>query len=225
MIDELEQDASSHEVEAVDQEVSNEQPAPQPTPQETPQQRNFKALKQAKEQAERERDELIQRLKQQEYMQQQQTTPSEPTLSPDDLVEARYVDQKLKKIEDQLIEVRLKAQYPDFDQVVNKDNLDLLRITRPELHYMLTNSPDLYNKAVSAYTLIKELNITSHDQYEEDRKLAHKNASKPKPLASIAPQQGDTPLSRVNGFVNDYKPTKEYLSQLYKEMTELKKKV
>lgn len=232
MIDELISEVEQVVPEPVVQE--QETPQPEQQPQETPQQRNFKALKQAKEQAERERDDLMQRLIQQEQI-AHHPVQNEPSLNPDDLVEARYVDNKLKKIEEQLaayqqqttaiaIEARLKAQYADFDHVVTKDNLDILRVTHPELHATLTHSPDLYNKAVSAYTLIKQLNISSHDEYEQDRQLAHKNATKPKPTASISGRHGASPLSSVNGFVEDYKPSKEYLEQLYKEMKESAKK-
>ncbi len=45
-----------------------------------------------------------------------------------------------------------------------------------------------------------------------------KNASKPKPLASVNPQQGDSPLSRANAFANGL--TEELKDQLRKEMSE-----
>ena len=59
------------------------------------------------------------------------------------------------------------------------------------------------------------------DNYKTDRELAQKNASKPKPLASVSPQQGDSPLSRANAFANGL--TNELKAQLRKEMEEARK--
>jgi hypothetical protein len=47
--------------------------------------------------------------------------------------------------------------------------------------------------------------------------IAHKNASKPKPLASVSPQQADSPLSKANAFAN-MPLSKEVKNQLHKEM-------
>ena len=178
-----------------------EQPQQQAAPVETPQQKNFKAIKQAKERAERERDDLMRQL--QEHQQAKQSVPEEPAMNPDDLVEARYVDKKIKNLEEQLraqrqqtetmaVESRLKAQYPDFDSVVSKDNLDMLHNAYPELGYTLKSSSDLYSKAVSAYTMIKRLGIQAEDPYLADKELAQRNAAKPKSLASVSPQQGES---------------------------------
>jgi hypothetical protein len=54
-----------------------------------------------------------------------------------------------------------------------------------------------------------------------DRAAAQKNASKPKPLASVSPQQGDSPLSRANAFANGLTP--ELQKQLRQEMEEARK--
>jgi hypothetical protein len=54
------------------------------------------------------------------------------------------------------------------------------------------------------------------DIYESDRLKALKNSQKPRPLASVSPQQGDGPLSKANAFANGM--TAELKEQLRKEM-------
>lgn len=211
-----------------------QQDAKKPGPQES-----FKALREIKERAERERDEYARRLKEYEERHQQSPTPQQElsedddiTLGPDELAEGKHlskVGKKIKKLEQQLhqyqqhaqtmaIETRLKSEYPDFDKIVSKTNIDLLREMHPHIANTLNSATDLYSKAVSAYTLIKNLGIHVEDTYVQDRQLAQKNSSKPRPLASVSPQQGDSPLSRANAFANGL--TEELKTQLRKEMEE-----
>src|SRR5574338_802645 len=184
---------------------------PQKAP-ETGQQLNFRRLKEEKERLQRERDELAR------MIQQQKSTQSE---DPDDLADKKYVKEQFRYLHEQLIETRIKSQYPDFEAVVNNDNIEVLKSTYPELADSLSSSPDLYKKAVSAYTLIKKLGIGSEDSYKQDKDLAQKNAAKPKPLVSVAPQQGDSPLSRANAFAHGLTP--ELKAQLWKETQEARK--
>lgn len=184
---------------------------PQKAP-ETGQQLNFRRLKEEKERLQRERDELAR------MIQQQKSTQSE---DPDDLADKKYVKEQFRYLHEQLIETRIKSQYPDFEAVVNNDNIEVLKSTYPELADSLSSSPDLYKKAVSAYTLIKKLGIGSEDSYKQDKDLAQKNAAKPKPLVSVAPQQGESPLSRANAFAHGLTP--ELKAQLWKETQEARK--
>jgi hypothetical protein len=121
----------------------------------------------------------------------------------------------------QTTEARLKAQYPDFDSVVSRENVELLKDRHPEIAYTLQQGQDLYATGVSAYTLIKKLGIQQEQTYEVDKQLAQRNAAKPRPLTSVAPQQGDSPLSRANAFANGL--TDELKIQLRKEMAEAMK--
>ena len=184
---------------------------PQKAP-ETGQQLNFRRLKEEKERLQRERDELAR------IIQQQKNQPIE---DPDDLADKKYVKEQFKFLHEQLVETKIKSQYPDFDSVVNNDNIEVLKNTYPELADSLSSSPDLYKKAVSAYTLIKKLGIGSEDTYRQEKEMAQKNAAKPKPLASVAPQQGESPLSRANAFAHGLTP--ELKAQLWKEIQESRK--
>lgn len=222
-----------HETEQTE---TNEQQQPEKK-EENPAAENFKRLREKSERAERERDEAVRILKEM-YAKQEKISDSDDEdfkINDDDLVEGKHLSKfqkKIKKLEQQVhnyeqvsdqlrTETRLKSQYADFDKVVNQENIEVLREKYPELADSIANSSNLYNKAVSAYTLIKRLGIAVEDNYSQDRELAQKNSSKPRPLSSVAPQQGDSPLSRANAFANGL--TDELKAQLRKEMEEARK--
>lgn len=200
------------------------------------QEKNFATLRSAKERAERERDEMMAFIKEQKQKedlkkkraQQESYERDEIGLGEDDLVEGKHIKKlyrKLKEQEEQIsqyqqqssqstAEARLKVQYPDFDKVVSANNIEELKVSYPELAQTLQSSPDLYTQAASAYTLIKKLGIYKEDIYKEDRARAQDNASKPKPMNSISPQQADSPLSHANAFSSGL--TEDRIQQLRK---------
>lgn len=199
-------------------------------------QENIRELRKAKESAERERDEmrkLVEELKSAQQKKEENIAQinkeEDSELRPDDIPEWRHVDKYIKKLEAKIdnydrqaqmnsTETRLKNQYPDFDSVVSGANIEALREKYPEIASTLNATTDLYSKAVSAYTMIKRLGIVQEDNYGPDREKALKNANKPRPLASVSPQQGDSPLSRANAFAEGL--TDELREQLRKEMQE-----
>lgn len=199
---------------------------------------SWKILREKALAAEKRSQELEAALLQAQAQKQQPEEEEEEEVSVDEdaLVEGKHlskVNKHIKKLEQQLqqyqqqtavnaTEMRLKNQYPDFDTVVSKDNLDSLRLAYPEIAQTLNSSTDLYSKAVSAYTMIKKLGINVEDSYMAEKAHIQKNASKPKPLASISPQQGDSPLSKVNAFATDGKLTPELRAQMLKEMNEFR---
>jgi len=211
---------------------------------ETDRAKNFRALRQTKERAEKERDNALIRLQEYERQiserqiaaQHVQEENYDINLGEDELAEGKHLKKvaaHIKKLESQLknyqqqasnigTESRLKSQYPDFDDVVCKDNIELLRNTYPEIAQTINSSTDLYSKAVSAYTMIKKLGIQQNDNFQPQKDLAQKNAAKPKPLTSMSPQQGDSPLSYANAFANGL--TEDLKKQLYREMIEASKK-
>jgi hypothetical protein len=189
--------------------------------------RNFRALR-------HERDEAMRRLQEYENRYQpkpQQAQPQEPDLEldfdlnikDDELVEGKQVKQALKKLVQQQkafqrqtyetsAESRLRAKYSDFDQVMTLENMQKLSQEEPELAKSINASTDLYDKAASAYKLIKKFGIHQDEPFSADKDRALANTNKPKPLASISPQKGDSPLSRANMFANGLTPDlKKYL--------------
>lgn len=192
--------------------------------------RNFRALREKNNRLERERDEAIRRAQEIESRKQSSEEENIPQLGPDDIAEGKHLtayDRKIKKLEQKLeeqrqqshlmnTEVRLKSQYPDFDKVVSTDNIARLSEMYPEIASTLNSSTDLYATGVSAYTMIKKLGVHVEDTHQVEKAVALKNAAKPKPLTSISPQQGDSPLSRANAFANGL--TDELKEQLRQEM-------
>jgi hypothetical protein len=195
--------------------------------------KNFKQLRKKAEQVAKERDEALARLRDYEERIKQSSPPEsesdEFTMQPDELAEGKHiskVQKQLNKLREEVrvatTEAKLKAQYPDFDSVVSKENILALRDMYPEIAQALNSSPDLYATAASAYTLIKKLGLNANAaQYDAEKKIVQANAAKPKPLASVSPQQGDSPLSRANAFANGL--TDELKTQLLREMEQARR--
>lgn len=218
----------------------NEQQPTEPV-QETQEQINYRALRELKEKAEQERDDALNRFKQME--QQKQPVQSAPapeqsfTVAPDDLVEGKHlsaVNNEVKQLKEQLktyqqqsatqtVEAKLRTQYPDFDKVVSKENIEIFRTAYPELATAIGSSTDMYSQAASAYTLIKKFGIHQTKTYAADVGRVKENLSKPTPTASLGTQQGDSPLTKANAFAEGLTP--DLKKQLYREMLEAEKGV
>lgn len=204
--------------------------------------RNFARLREERERAERERDEYARRLReieQEKKMKEQEEHAEKSEFNfgaDDDLAEIRHlkaIAERQKKLEEQLkkyqqesnqmtAEARLKAQYNDLEKVVSDNNLSRLRAEDPDLVASLQSNPDTYTRYAAAYKAIKRMGIYQEDNYEQERKRAQDNVSKPRPLASVSPQQGNSPLSRANAFANGLTP--ELRKNLIKEMESARKK-
>lgn len=224
-------------VEAV--EAREEAPEQPQVVEEKPIERNFRALREAKERAEYERDQLALQMKKWQQSsdplnQQVQSQEEDVTLNPDDLVEWRHVESKIKKLESKLrqyeenttaytTESKLNAQFPDFSKVVNSNSIEMLKLQEPELAQALNATTDLYAKAVAAYKIIKKLGIHEEEDYNPNKEVIKNNTKKPRPLTSLSPQQGDSPLSKANAFANGL--TDELKKQMYKEMIEARRQM
>jgi hypothetical protein len=208
--------------------------------QESEQVRNFRAIKEKAKQIERERDDALKLLREYNTRQQaeQPQAPEEVDtfgMNPDDLVEGKHlskVAREIKALKQQLeasqkqsymtnTEARLKAQFPDLDKVLTSDNIETFRYAYPELASTVDSTQDIYTKAVSAYTMIKKFGVYQEPGITVEKEMAKKNLAKPRPLTSVSPQQGDSPISRANAFANGL--TKELQEQMWKEMSQARK--
>lgn len=199
--------------------------------------RNFALLREKALRAERERDEAIRMVREMEAKKQQPVEEEleDINLRDDEIAEGKHlskVQKQIKSLQTELkkykqeanlnsVEAKIRTNYPDFDSVVSRENVESLRNSYPELAQVLVSSPDEYSKAASAYTLIKKLGIDSHGSYEMDKKRVQENVTKPKPLASIGAQTGAGPLAHANAFAGGL--TKELQQQLIKEMQDARK--
>lgn len=206
----------------------------------SPQATNMRKMREAKERAERDRDELLRRVAAIEAAQgkkdiKPQAVVEDFSIAPDDLVEGKHLskyDRKIEELKNQLksyqqqtstiaTEAKLHSQYPDLDKIITKENIAMLSTLHPEIANTIASSSDLYNKAVSAYTFIKKLGIVPANTYDAERTRAHENSAKPRPVASISAQQGDSPLTRANAFADGL--TDDLKKRLHKEMIEAMK--
>lgn len=206
-----------------------EAPAPEQqaaAPQQPAESPNFKKLREEKSRLERERDEWMR------MAQAQQPKAPEPVeqpvnYKPDDLVEWGMVDKELKKMRSEfnqykeqsqlsLVEAQLRTKYNDLDSVLSKDNLDALKEREPELYSTIYSSNDVYNKAASAYKLIKQMGIASTPEVNSDKDRIAKNMAKPKPAGTVTPSFGSTALGEAASF--NGKMTPDVKKKLYEEM-------
>lgn len=200
-------------------------------------QESFKALREQKEQAQREMAEF-KRLYEEEKARKEEEQEQEIDINDDDLVEGKTLKQyaaKIKKLENNIkesnkqseqirqqqalnaIDMRIKNQFPDFDKVVSSHTIEIMNKNYPELAMSLSANNDIYSKAVSAYTMIKNLGIYKEDNFVADKIRAQQNAAKPKNSASLSPQKGETPLSKANEFERG-ELTPELKAKMLKEM-------
>ncbi len=201
---------------------------------ETAQAKNFRELREKAEraareaqQAQQERDQLAQRIKELEQLAQPR---DEFSLAPDDLVEGKHLSRhikELKEVKDELnryrqqthqqtIESQLRTQYTDFDHVVTKENLETLAPSIQQSLKALAQS-DLKAAGEAAYEILR----SKRPSYQHDAALVEKNSAKPRPVTSMSPQQGDSPLSKANAFANGLTP--DLQKQLLKEMNQARK--
>jgi hypothetical protein len=141
--------------------------------------RDFRALRQRQKELEwenKQKDELLQRL-----MQQQQPKVEQPIAEPedadDDYVPAGRVkgiarkavaplEQKIQELESKLAQQEqqkliqnLRSQYSDFDDVVNVDTLEILEKQEPELAATIAQFKDPYKMGLHSYKYIKALGL------------------------------------------------------------------
>ena len=239
------QEHEEQEVEGIEEEVEEQEEA-QPQFKNKSQENNFKALRERAEKAERDRDEIMKYVleskKSEQPQQKIQEIPEEEsefdfTIDDDALIEgkqAKRLAAELKKMKQQMkafqsqsqesvTEAKIKTQYPDFDAVVNQQTVAQLNAEYPEIAATLKDTRDLYSKATAAYKIIKKFGIYRDTTYDEDKMKAVKNAQKPRPISSINPQQGDSPLSKANAFANGL--SKDLQAQLLKEMHAARKNI
>lgn len=218
--------------------------APKTQSKNTDQEYNFNLLRERSERIQRERDEAIYRLQQLEAEKNNQASESieeDINIAPDDIAEGKHISKLTKQIrnlesklhanqrvnEKLSTESKLRSQYPDFDKVVCSDNISAFQQMHPDLAESigaskdLNNPKDLYSAAVLTYKLIKQFGIGQEQQFSQEHVLAHKNNLKPKPLASINPQQADSPLSNANAFASGLTP--DLQKSLLAEMNKYRK--
>lgn len=195
--------------------------------------RAFKELREARNRAERERDELHRKMLEAERSRQQAQEPDELAEllqgSDDDLVERKHLKKLVERLEskmvinqkltqESMIEAQLRAQFPDFDQIVSAQNVQRFAQENPEMAEVINSSPDMYKKAVTVYKQIKRMGTVSDPVVESEKQRILANASKPRAVSSISPQRTTSNLQHADSFSKGLTP--DLQKQLLAEMRE-----
>lgn len=192
---------------------------------------NWRILRERLDRLEHERDAALKKLQEREQFQQPQGHPEEEaTFKDDDLIEGKDLRrwekknaQRIAQLEEKLVEANLKAQFPDFYEIVTSDSLKTLRDLDPELAESIAINPNMHSKSVAAYRAIKRYGLATQKDYRRNQERLQENEKKPRTPASLSPQQGESPLSKAHDFTHD-DHSQEYLDQVWKEMLEIRKR-
>lgn len=116
---------------------------------------------------------------------------------------AKQQREELEQIKQQyalsLAEVKIKATYSDFDNVVTQENIERLKVVKPSLYRSIMANPDLYDRGATAYDAIKMAGLVDETYPVQDQRI-DQNKAKPRSQAVASPQSGETPLARVGDY-------------------------
>lgn len=198
--------------------------AQQEAPQYAPgsQEYNWQQIREQKRQLEEEVQELRRSVEQMRSPPPQQVEETDSfNIGDDDLVEGRHVKALMQKVESQLqkqkneaVPDRLKARFPDFDEIVTAENVERLKKEEPELLASIASNPDVYAKSIAAYKLLKR-SSPKGDQYAKEKAALAVNQSKPGSGNAAAKQ---SPLAEADRFASGL--TDDLKRQLLAEMDE-----
>lgn len=137
---------------------------------------------------------------------------------------AESIAQKvIKEREATTVDERLSLKYPDFAQVVTKENIELLKENEPELAESLSYNPDPFKQGVAAYKLLKKAAIGGTEQMSnssmKEKDKAVKNSQKPVSVNAVTKQSA---IGNAHMFENGLTP--ELKASLLKEMKEAAKR-
>jgi len=194
----------------------------QETPASSPKERNLSILRERAERAERElQHERQLRAQQPNYnmppVNQYQQPFDESSIGDDDYIEGKHLKKIYSQINSQLQEQQrhfenesqriaiidtektLRSRYKDLDVVLTPDNIKNLEALYPEDAAMIAATPNIKARAILAYNAIKERGLGANDYEQQDKKI-QENKAKYKNSATVAPQYGDSPLSRAGDY-------------------------
>ena len=239
-------DDTIQQVPEVTQEVAQQEPQqaevaqkPVETPAESQKEVNMRLLRERAEHAERRAMELERMIAQKQQAPVSEPQEEELDISDDTYIEGKHLKKYVKSLKQELkntkkefeefsqrsslanAEIRLKSQFVDFDNVVNLQNLEKLSQQKPALYRSIMANQDIYDRGYTAYEMIKNTGIIEETYPSQDKKL-EENRSKPRSVATVSPQQGETPLSHV-GEYDRRVLTEERKDQLRRQVQEAKR--
>ncbi len=237
MADEVEQSVNQAEV-APPTNSEEQQDSPQETAQEVQdppikdQEYNWREARRKIDELEyraREQQEVISRLQNQKSVAPQEDDLAK--LAEDDIItvkQAKNIGQKMaREVAEQVmrereaatVDERVKNRFPDFYDVVTKDNFDVLQQQDPELaQSILVMAHDPYAQAVAAYKLLKKQGLGDMAKNQPQKAKAIENSKKPVSVQSVTKSSA---IGDVHKFDNGLTP--ELKKQLWSEMQQAMK--
>lgn len=125
-------------------------------------------------------------------------------------------EEVIKQREASTVEERIGLKFPDYRDVVTKENIELLKQQHPELASSLIHVPDPYQQAVAAYKMLKTM-VPPPSQTLEKKK-AVENSQKPVSVQSVTKQSA---IGNAHLFENGLTP--ELKKSLWNEMQQAMK--
>lgn len=134
----------------------------------------------------------------------------------------KVLDQRLKqkdaKEADYVVD-RLKSRYPDFDDVVNPENITYLQTNNAALAKALASlKDDPYEQGIAAYDALRKTEWYQQRHTMQDKAKLEQNVKKPMSVQSVRKQGA---LSEANSFANGLTP--ELKKSLLAEMASARK--
>lgn len=108
--------------------------------------------------------------------------------------ELKQTKEQLEQVAHQAVDMRLRTKYPDFDKVVNEENLQKLNEKRAPQFRALAATPDRGDRLETAYEMIKSW-VVETDYSEQEARIAA-NKSKPRTSTASNSAESSSPLSK-----------------------------
>jgi len=122
------------------------------------------------------------------------------------------LENKLAQQEQQKLVSSLKSQFPDFDDIVNIETLEILEKTEPDLAATIAQFKDPYKMGLQSYKYIKALGLA--DNLPETR---HKKETLQKIDKNLKAVQSPTAFDK-RPMAQAFKVTQAESTRLYEEM-------
>ena len=125
----------------------------------------------------------------------------------------------MKERDASTVDERLGQKFPDFKSTVTRENIEILKETKPRLaESLLKFADDPYQQSELAYEYIKAYVPQRDPAMNKDVKKAEANSKKPLSVQAVGKQSA---IGQAHQFENGITP--ELKAQLWKEMQEIRK--
>lgn len=132
--------------------------------------------------------------------------------------EVASVRQELADLKAQIEEQKFRARYPDLEEVLSPDNIELLKKEDPEIAQMISGMKNTQEQAALAYKYIKRM-LPPKQEVPTEKKRALENSKKPLSVQAISKTSA---IGNAHAFENGL--TKDLKAQLWQEMQDAMKR-